>query len=261
MHALCGLLLLTGGYPLAWAWRANRRTSLWHALNWAWAAWAAWGMAWLMDSGSAGRALTYLALSMTGCVGVAVLGARRPGVGAWNFVVAGLLAVLMLPLAESLVSGRPLQIVGPRLFFLAATLAVLVLNYLPTRLGVSALFLAGACAGEILGLASPDRLPLERSLAQLLLALVPWVACERLVRRPAPASEFDGLWFDFRDHYGMVWGQRLREQFNRSAAHAGWPVILRWGGLRLTAPLPDTASQTAMLDVLRALLKRFRAAS
>jgi hypothetical protein len=40
--------------------------------------------------------LRYLALCLTGCVGVAVLGARRPGVGAWDFVLLGLLAVLLL---------------------------------------------------------------------------------------------------------------------------------------------------------------------
>jgi hypothetical protein len=77
-------------------------------------------------------------------------------------------------------------------------------------------------------------------------------------RRP-PRAEFDRLWSDFRDRFGLVWGQRVREQFNRSAANADWPVYLYWQGLRLTsgAALPNEETQTAMVATLRALLKRF----
>ena len=87
------------------------------------------------------------------------------------------------------------------------------------------------------------------------------MAFERMASRPPPRSEFDGIWLDFRDRYGMVWGQRLREQFNNAAAHAGWPVILRWQGLRIVpgAAPPSAADAQAMLDVLQALMKRFRA--
>ena len=85
-------------YPLWRAWRANRGTALAHAVGWAVAAWAAWLAAFLFGGdGALGR---YVALSLTGCAGVAVLGARRPHVGAWNFVVASLLAVLLLPVAQ-----------------------------------------------------------------------------------------------------------------------------------------------------------------
>ena len=81
---------------------------------------------------------------------------------------------------------------------------------------------------------------------------------ETLNQAPA-ASEFDGLWLGFRDRFGFVWGQRLREQFNISAKHAGWPTILRWQGLRLlpgqSLPAPETQSE--MLTTLQALMKRF----
>jgi hypothetical protein len=84
MHVLSWLILLTAAYPLWRAWQVNRRTSLIQAVNWAIIAWTAWGAAFaLADRASpAGvSAGSYLALSLTGCAGIAVLGARRPGVG------------------------------------------------------------------------------------------------------------------------------------------------------------------------------------
>ena len=93
----------------------------------------------------------------------------------------------------------------------------------------------------------------------LLLALAPWAAYTGAWGHPPPASEFDRLWLGFRDRFGLVWGQRLREQFNRSAVHAGWPVTLRWTGLRLRpgTSLPRPEVQEEILATLRALLKRF----
>lgn len=261
MDLLCWLAWLSGAYPLWRAWRANRATSLFHTVHWAIAAWLAWGVV----TGTAAfrpdgvvPAARYLALAVTGCAGVAVLGARRPGAGAWNFVVAGLLAVLLLPLAEGWLSGAG-ALGAFRLVFLSATLAVGVLNYLPTRLAPSAVLLGLACGLQttVLFLSSEEN-PREASLAWLWLALVPWVAWAGLRRPPAPV-EFDRLWLDFRDRFGFVWGQRLREQFNRSAVHAGWPVILRWHGLRRLpgAARPAPEEQAAMVATLRALMKRF----
>src|SRR5262249_5208603 len=89
---------------LIWSlWRANRQTSLSHAVAWGIAAWLAWVGVFLADdlgNGAPTHTGRYVALCFTSAAGVAVLGARRPGVGAWNFVVAGLLAVLLLPIAE-----------------------------------------------------------------------------------------------------------------------------------------------------------------
>jgi hypothetical protein len=57
---------------------------------------------------------------------------------------------------------------------------------------------------------------------------------------------------DFRNRFGGLWALRVRDQFNRAAANAGWPVALRWGGLRSVGYDDD-----APLKGLRALLKRF----
>ena len=64
----------------------------------------------------------YVALALTGCVAVAVLGARRPGAAAWNLVVGGLLVVLLLPLAEGALIGTPIHLGTFRTTFLAAVL-------------------------------------------------------------------------------------------------------------------------------------------
>lgn len=260
---ICGLILLTAGFPLALAWRANRHTTLRHALAWTFAAWATWGLALLLTDlrpGGAADLARYIALCLTGCAAVAVLGARRPGVTAWNFVVLAQLAVLLLPIAEGL--GEP-RLDLLRLVFLAATLAVGVLNYLPTRLAAAMVALAIGGGVEVLRLHySAEGAPaLERAApySRCLLAASPWFALVSVRAAPVPRSLFDQLWISFRDRFGLVWAQRLREQFNRAAAHAGWPVVLRWRGLRLErgSATADEPSREEMVAALRALLKRF----
>src|SRR5262249_60610372 len=93
----------------------------------------------------------------------------------------------------------------------------------------------------------------------LWLRLVRWIGFVAMRGRVRAASQFDRLWLEFRDRFGLVWGQRLREQFNSSARHAGWPVVLRWQGLRLVpgAALPAPEAHTEMLATLTALMKRF----
>jgi hypothetical protein len=260
MRWLAWAVLVAGAYPLGRAWWANRRTTLLQALHWAlgaWAAWAALGAGELLAPDRDWAAPRYLALCLTGCAAVAVLGARRPGAAAWNFVVLGLLAVFLLPVAEGW--GRP-RLGWANTAFLAGTLAVGVLNYLPTRMGLAALLALTGCAVEVLKVvpATAERWA-DSPAGAMLLALVPWTGLAQLRLSDPPAAAFDQAWLDFRDRFGLVWGQRLREQFNRAAANAGWPVYLRWGGLRLRPgqALPGPAVQRELLTTLRALLKRF----
>jgi len=257
-------LVVAGLLPLSLAWRANRRTSLAHALLWANAAWLWWGVAFLVgDIDQAGMdAGRYCALCMTGCAGVAVLGARRPHVFAWNFVVLGLFAVMTQPLWETMFLGT-LPMDGLRVFFLAATIAVGILNYLPTRLAPAALLLLVAIAAELAALYAGDWLFAAGGLwiAHLLLMSAPWLAWICLAERRAPRSDFDRLWLTFRDRWGLVWGQRVREQFNSAAGHAGWPVRLYWQGLavRETDAVVTSGDREKMQETLRAVLQRFLA--
>jgi len=266
METVRGLIWLTGAYPLWRAWQANRQTSLSASVYWAVISWAVWGLAlvvmerWPTPATIAGH---YLALSIAGCAGVAVLGARRPIVGPWNFVVLALLSVDLLPFAEGIVTGVPLQLDGLRITCVSATLAVGVLNYLPTRFAPAALLVLFASGFEMAALAvspSPDQRAAWLQIGSYLMVWVPWIAFWSRPSTEPLASRFDAIWLDFRNRFGLVWAQSLRDQFNRSAAHAGWPVVLRWQGLRLIhgSPLPDPTTQSAMVAALGALLKRFR---
>lgn len=261
MQVVYTALWCLGCVPLFRAWWLHRRTSLLHALNWTLAAWAAWGVSLLIgephELGMDAR--RYVALCVTVAAGVAVLCARFPQAGAWNFVVLGLLAVLLLPLLENHLL-RMLSLGPLRILFLGATLAVGLLNYLPTRFFAAVLNLSIACAGELaLVFSQSHHVGRFAPIIHSLLLISPWIAfgCKRF--RARPVAQFDELWRDFRDERGLFWAQRVREQFNRSAAHAGWPVHLYWQGLALLQtglPAEDTIDE--MIETLKALLKRFQ---
>jgi hypothetical protein len=51
----------------------------------------------------------------------------------------------------------------------------------------------------------------------------------------------------------MIWALRVREQFNRAAANAGWPVRLNWSGSNNMSEEVNLPAVCA----LQALLKRF----
>lgn len=228
--------------PLAAALSANRATALFHATAWAILAWAGW----LLATVTSLDAFGYLALVLTGCAGVAVFGARRPGVAAWNFVVAGLLVVLALPLLEAAALGTPVRPGTMRTVFLASLVGTTVINYLPTRLALGAAALAVGCWAEF------DRL-FERGGADVTgwcVGLAPWLSWLGLKLGRPRASPTDRLWRTFRDRFGLVWGQRLREQFNRAAANAGFVAELRWTGV-------NPADSPAAYETLAALMKRF----
>ena len=77
---------------------------------------------------------------------------------------------------------------------------------------------------------------------------VPMVAL--LCRRRSAANAFDGDWLAFRDRFGWLWSQRVREQFQQAGRHAELPGRLTWGGWSGES-VPVAAS-----DILRGLTKR-----
>jgi hypothetical protein len=264
------LIFLTGVFPFWKAWMANQLTTLRPAICWAFTGWLVWGWIVWTDiiQGEPSSELRYLATSLTGCAAVAVLGARRPGVMAWNFVVAGLLVVMLFLLMESRLAEDDLILNRLKIICLASSVALGILNYLPTRMGPAAILLALSSAfqiGLLIGSESlTARLRPAEPISWLTLALIPWTAYAGIRWRAKPPSEFDHQWLSFRDRFGLVWGQRLREQFNESAKHAGWPVVLRWQGLRIlrgapTHTLPELGiAPQEMMGNLQALMKRFK---
>ena len=256
-------VFLAGTPVFARLWIDNRQTSLSHAVVWALLAWIAWIFTLPLEPiGSEPGVFIYLALALTGCAGIAVLGARRPGLTMWNAVVAGLLLVELLPVAESLAKQREFQVDVPRLIILAGACFIALINYLPTRAFAGVLSLAIGCGCEWFRLKNAHEGAQRQldALGRAALAATP--AAIMLVRSGWPIRskhEFDRLWLTFRDRFGVVWGQRLREQFNQSAKHAKWDVALSWLGLR-TIPgeaRPQLDQMAAMQDTLGALMKRF----
>jgi uncharacterized membrane protein len=258
-------MALTSAYPLGWAWWSHRRTSLAQAIVWTATAWLCWVISigtWALLGWQSALIWRFVALALTGCAVVAVLGARRPGVGPWNFVLLGLLAVLLLPLSSlHRTQGQP----QPQLqntLFMAGVVLVGVMNYLPTRLAPAALLLASGCGFEIAFWRehSADVEPIS-PVGPLLVAVTPWLVYLQLAHWKRPPNEFDRIWLWFRDRFGLVWSQRVREQFNRAASNAGWPVLLRWQGLRRQpgAEMPGPDVQRQIVAALRALLSRFEA--
>ena len=248
-------LILVGLIPLARALWVNRGTSLTHALVWTIAAWLSWGVAFLLSNPEQAsmEPARYCTLGLTGCAGVAVLGARRPHVFAWDFVVLGLLAVMLLPLIEAQFIGTQ-SMAGLRVFFLAATIAVGLINYLPTRLAPVALLLSVVSAGQIVLAFMPTWLPGfgEMRFLDGMLTAVPWIGWICVCARGEHRSAVDRLWLDFRDRWGLVWSQRVREQFNHAAENAGWPARLTWRGLTAVGE-----NEEKYLETLRAILQRF----
>ena len=245
------IILIAAIVPVAAAVRANRSTSLMHAAVWAAVAWSGWVVAATTGAGAA----SYAALALTGCTGVAVLGARRPGAGVWNFVVLGLLVVLLLPLAEAAALDTPLRPGAIRTAFLSVLLGTTVMNYLPTRLAPAGILVGVGCGWELSRIVNLG--PAAEFVAAYV-GLAPWVGWFELWLRPEAPSACDRLWHNFRDRYGLGWGQRVREQFNRAASNAGLGVTLGWTGLRAAdGSRPSCGTGSAAYETLAALLKRF----
>jgi hypothetical protein len=235
------------------AWAAARGSTIRHALAWAFAAWAGWAVAASASAGAGGVWTLWLALSLTACAGVSVLNARRPHAFAWHFVVAGLLVVLLRPLWEGAVrgGGTAQQQQSPGGLYVAALavgLAVAVGNHLPTRLGVPAAVVGAVCGLVLAGLKGAS--VAHEWAAWPALACVPWLGW-LLVRKGKMESDFDRRWLTFRDRFGFGWAALTRELFNNAARNAGWPVVLRWGGLR------GDARGARELATFRALVQRF----
>lgn len=256
------LLLAVASWPLWQAWIRNRATPLYLAVacgsltTWTWG-----GLVGLLITEILGNwrdTCCYLALCLTACTVVAILGARRPIIAAWPGVLAGFFVVLLLPLADVVLTGQP-RYEGVGLTLLAGTLLMGTLNYLPTCFWPAALLGGLGCGLELLGLfvlADQERVLLVGSLC---LALTPLLGALAWARRWPGTSELDRLWLDFRDRFGLIWGQRLREMFDTAAANADFPVHLSWGGLRLNEGVNqvEDATNQHLLEILSALLKRF----
>jgi hypothetical protein len=251
-----------------------RHTTLLPAGRWALAAVLAWcGLsvaAVLVEPAWAGwldHAWYWASLLMI-CPSIAVLGARRPGAGAWNwFVLMPLLAVLGWPAITSL-AGNPqaslLHLETPSLLAVGLVWLMGAGNYVGTRFTGPAALYALAIAVAILPASGllPEHLTREgmRQLASVLLgSAAVWAAGIARARSAVPPGP-DRLVEDFRDQFGIVWARRLQDRFNAQAEQQVLPVRLSPWGIVWDAALPqpiDPAQFPEVSQSLRWMLKRF----
>lgn len=234
-------------------------TSLLTAWRWSVAAVGVWTAAWLGERLPLGPLeshadrLWHLAAVSAICPGIAVLGARRPGVRVWSwFVLLPLVAVFGSPaLTPAAWSGGGVTVPLPIAMGLAIVLLMGLGNYVGTRYALAAA-LAGVAVCLVvapLSEAAP-RLPLEPATLHLLA-----VVCLSLAvlwgdwqsRRPTVSdSPLNHLWLDFRDTFGIVWARRILDRVNDRAVAENWPWRLSDFGL---VPRPPGAQRPASIDM------------
>lgn len=274
--------LLAALIPLARAWRGARGTPLRSSVIWGCVAVVlgllAQGAGWRepMDAGRpvAGH-LAYLSVLSTLAALISVLNARSPGGGAWALLMGLLVVVFLIPWLEGPGLARDptglgrLRLDPPWSLFYGVVVVAGVTNYLPTRYGPAALWLAAGFALEYLGLSRGDW---SRSRRASIWSAVPWTVAvaawlaEGRSRRPSGArSPLEATWLWFRDQWGVVWALRVQERFNRAAESARWPCRLSWYGVVSAEPgpgrdqdqVPDPSIPEAAGATLDGLLRRF----
>jgi len=222
---------------------------------------------------AASAAVRLVSLALAVCPAMALLGAKRPQHGVWQFIVATLAVVLALPaVAATLV--RPGTFPDVHLLgrgFLLVLVAVGWLNFVATRHGAAATLVA-AGQGILLRaflpvtVSAPEHVPLADMAGCLLVglgaavaaaqsALAAWHAPAR--RGDALASRIDPPYLALRETLGAAWTLRIAERFDAVAVARGWPCRLRFGGLETGPPGGDTAWHRDAERFLRSLLRRF----
>ncbi|CAN5763484.1 hypothetical protein BH23PLA1_BH23PLA1_18100 [soil metagenome] len=268
--------LLTAIGPLGKAWRMASGTALRPLVVWGGIAVllaaigqaVAWGEP--LESGRPGAGhWSYLSSLAVLAALISVFNARRPGGGAWALLMGLLVLVFLLPWLEGsgLAGGvgglDRLWLEAPWSWFFALLALAGTTNYLPTRYGPAAAVLLGALAAEFAGLVGLGLGPEVRgrlwSASAWGLAVAVQVAATDSQRKTLPAtSGLERLWMPFRDHWGLIWGLRIMERFNRSAQILGWPIRLSWQGVVPAEGVEGPAEPPPPAEAtLRGLLRRF----
>lgn len=203
---------------------------------------------------------------------VSTLGARNPGVGAWQiFVVLPLIIVLLWPGLSDLVSSRgqePLRIGVPAF----SGLCLVLLMSMSTCVGTSftftfasLFFFSAVTLGLFPAMGWMDLMsPWQCTIPLLLLVAVTLATRSIKIRLLAieaarTRSELvDASWVLFQDLYGLVWARRIQERVNQFASRENWSVLLTHAGFRDANGMePSDEDLEKPRDALRWVLSRF----
>lgn len=212
----------------------------------------------------------YAAAVGTFCPLTAVLGAKRPQDRGWQWVVASLWLVLLVPVAQAVASpsGTQLELVAAWRWLLWGFVAMGLLNYLPTRHALPALLVA---AGQVILLSGPADIaqnlspPARTAIAATLFLAACGLATLPKFRPPPTALPQTNRWLTFRNAWGAFWALRVLQRVNQTAELSDWPIRLQWSGFVRVNEAPDAASNisldapttAALNQSLDALLRRF----
>lgn len=191
------------------------------------------------------------------CPLIAVLGAKRPQDRGWQWVVAALWLVLLVPVAQAMVApgGTRLELFAGWRWLLWGFIAMGLLNYLPTRFALSSLLIA---AGQYLllegaagNLAEPKASRATLWGVGLLLAAwfvgeIAYAARRSRAAPPSPAAQTPAQrWLAFRDGWGAFWAIRVLQRVNQTAELSRWPIRLQWSGFVAVSDASDGAVNDA----------------
>lgn len=202
--------------------------------------------------------------------GVSTLGARKPGVAAWQwFVVAPMIIVLMWPGVSQIVNNRgedSLELGVPAFAGIIVVLLMSAGTCLGTSLSLPFVLYSASIAVTVLpstGWATPDsRWPL---LAPLLLLIAAVVATRSIASRYRAVEEAttiggvaDQTWLLFQNLYGLAWARRVQDRVNQFAIREEWTGVLTADGFRDASGNPLRGSELEKpRDALRWVLGRF----
>ena len=220
---------------------------------------------------------------------VAVLGARRPTVNVWSmFVLSPMVIVIGWPVFIAWGTDQiqqPLLLETPACLAFSFVMLMGLGNYLGTRFSL-AVCLVGLVLIGILSHSSQSMLFTSeispkaiRIWGTILLTSAGFLASHLIANRrvcnvpeeqidlepgmnnslslKALCCQYNQLWFDVRDYYGIVWATRLMRDVNSMAEKESWPVRLSVMGLEpLNHSLELIEEELSKLD--RQIEHRFR---
>ncbi len=211
----------------------------------------------------------FLAAAVIFCPNVAILGAKRPQDRAWQLIVLSFAVILALPAAQAWLMrpGQPMTVHPIWSWSLVVLVVVGMSNYLPTRFALAAVVAATGQTvlvwrelpwGDVsTAHGAIDWLP---TIALALFATATVIAnISPAGRSLAKRQPLELLWRDFCDQFGVVWGLRVAERVNSTAAQNHWDMRLRWDCLTRADGSPlESTSTTEMERLQQALLPLLR---
>lgn len=219
--------------------------------------------------GSLMEAIRYLAAAALICPTVALLGAKRPQQGPWQFVVLSLWAVLALPALQKLLiqPHQSLAVPASLRWLMLVFILIGLVNYLPTaRWGAATLWTAGQLLLLQTYLPWSPLVPAASSIALGYVFVAMSAVAAHLPTGRSRGSEhpLDDLWRDFRNAYGVLWSLRVAERVNAVAQANGWPYELTWNGIRAhtrngydhAPPQAQAAMHNTLINILRRFVSR-----